>query len=161
MGNLIQKILSCIREEKRPTPTVERTEIPKDDLVAVLKEEIPKWDIGVTRIAMDGTYYAPKNAKEVRKALSYYQNEKLEYERAVYDCENFAMTATGLFSQNHGVNTVGVVIDWSAENPHAYNIIVHADGSVEWFEPQSDTFIGKPWENDAKRYDLSFGRIII
>lgn len=165
MSNLLEVLRSLFSSSTEPSeeelPTVESKEISTDKLVASLEEEIPDWDNGVTRIPMDGSYEAPVSREDVEKALKEYQTEDLEYRKAAFDCENFAMMASGVFARDYGINTVGMAVDWSAENPHAYSVVVYADGSVDWFEPQSDKFITEPWNNDANRYDLNHGRIIV
>jgi hypothetical protein len=49
-----------------------------------------------------------------------------------------------------GINTVGVVIDWSGA--HAYNILMTADGTVNLYEPQGG-YIAEPGGEDRHTFE--------
>jgi len=86
---------------------------------------------------MDGEYYLTDEAG-VETITEYGQTELLSYKKARFDCEDFATVFKGTAARHFGVNGVGLVIDWSADPAHAYNLIVYTteDGlDVQLYEP--------------------------
>ena len=95
-----------------------------------LPDDDPDW------LTLDGSYFAPEGGDidQLRDVSS--APQWLPYREERYDCEDFAFSFQALAALIGGVNTVGVVIDWS--DSHAYNVIVDANGGVVFYEPQDD-----------------------
>lgn len=123
-----------------PTPATQ--ELSEEDLDAALVEAIPDYDGGdgpIDVVTSDGIWFAPvaDDLGLVRTLAS--APQWLPYRPERFDCENFAAAFRTLAAFIGGVNTVGVVYDWSAG--HAYNVIVDSTGDVQFYEPQSDEVV--------------------
>jgi len=136
--------LRRILDDRLGLPSPATHEIPEDDLDAALVEAIPAYDGGdepseIDVVTSDGIWLAPPpgDLGLVRTLAS--APQWLPYRPERFDCENFAAAFRTLAAFIAGTNTVGVVYDWSAG--HAYNVIVDAEGSVQFYEPQSDEIV--------------------
>lgn len=134
--------LRKIVDNRLGIPTPSTRELSEDDLDVALIEAIPAYDGDdnpVDVVTSDGIWLAPvtDDLGLVRTLAS--APQWLPYRPERFDCENFAGAFRVLAAFVGGVNTVGVVYDWSAG--HAYNVIVDADGSVQFYEPQSDEVV--------------------
>ena len=123
-------------------PTPSTRELSEDDLDAALVEAIPAYDSDdepIDVVTSDGISRARVAADLglVRTLAS--APQWLPYRPERFDCENFAAAFRTLVAFIGGVNTVGVVYDWSAG--HAYNVIVDSRGEVQFYEPQSDEVV--------------------
>ena len=72
------------------------------------------------------------------------QIDKYRYRSDIKDCDNFVAALFGTIPLEYGVNTVGLVIDYSGR--HAYNALVYYDTDITdlkiaLVEPQSDEFV--------------------
>lgn len=108
-----------------------------------------------SRLPLDGEYYT--TSKEEMEAIASWQREnRYEYKKAEYDCENFALSFMSNVQRKFGVTTVGLVLDWSGT--HAYIMFVYDDGSIELFEPQNDSIM-EPGETE--KFPFERVRVII
>lgn len=122
----LRQLVACFGRRIRRAE-VDTKEVDPDFVVDALPE--------VKRIPLDGKYYAPSR-DDFHKVIRRDVTNLMAYEKAKFDCENFAMHFAGQAGMMYGVNTVGVVIDWSSA--HSYNVIVYDDDSYEFYEPQTD-----------------------
>lgn len=160
--SFLNRLLRCLSGETLPVPASEvpRTEETGEFVRSALEASVPRWGKGVTRLPLDGTYYLTTEAA-MRRVVSSDLTDWLTYSKGAYDCENYALALAGKFQEAYGVNGVGVVVDWSANPAHAYNVVVTVEGVVRFVEPQSDTWY-KPEEfpvDDTHR--LESARLII
>jgi len=141
----------------QPPSTITRTQLTPDQLVGAL-EATPNWKNGVKRLPLDGTYQTPTR-DGFRAITAQDLTNLLAYEQAEFDCENFALLFAALAARDYGINTVGVVVDWSGA--HAYNVVVYDDQSIEFYEPQSDSFYPPSDFPVDDLHRLEHGRILI
>lgn len=125
------------------------TEVSQEDIEAAISEqygEAAAEDI----LFLDGRYFSTDSegfdSMDRLDVIEY-----LPYRPARFDCENFADLFKTTSALIFGVNTVGVVIDWSGG--HAYNIVYLEDGSVFLYEPQTGD---RPKVGDALGDDESY-----
>lgn len=137
----LNRILRCVSGATLPVAVSEvpRREESGEFVRSALAAAVPRWGKGVTRLPLDGTYYLTTEAA-IRDVVAADLTDWLQYTEGAYDCENYALALAGKFQEAYGVNGVGVVVDWSANPAHAYNVVVAADGTVRFVEPQSDTW---------------------
>lgn len=111
---------------------IQTTKVPHKKLSAAVGYYLGDRDIH--SIFTDGSYVA--TTQDGMEKL--YQESPVEddlYRPEVHDCEDFARGFRNFcVKPQNGVSAVGTVYDWS--NAHAYNIVYHADGSLNFFEPQ-------------------------
>ena len=125
------------------------TEVSQEDIEAAVSDqygEAAAEDI----LFLDGRYFSTDSegfdSMDRLDVIEY-----LPYRPARFDCENFADLFKTTSALIFGVNTVGVVIDWSGG--HAYNIVYLEDGSVFLYEPQTGN---RPEVGDALGDDESY-----
>ncbi len=144
------------RELSVPSPEVEQ--VGRGHLDDALKANIPGYDgtnDPIHVVYADGTYLAPKPADvELIKMLAT-ATSLLPYRPERFDCENFAGAFRTLAAFVAGVNSVGVVYDWTAG--HAYNVIIDTEGTVYLFEPQEDREV---MLGESEDYQLENGLIV-
>ena len=90
---------------------------------------------GMKRLHLDSKYWACSK-KEFQDWITWDWTNKKKYISEQYDCDNFAFNFKARVARKFGVNSVGLVIDYSGG--HAYNLIVFSDGTWKIFEPQND-----------------------
>lgn len=123
-------------------PTPRTNKISADELDAALVDAIPAYEgneFPIDVVTSDGVWFAPAPADIGTVRALAGATEWLPYRPQRFDCENFAAAFRTLAAFVGGVNTIGVVYDWSSD--HAYNVIVDADGNVDFYEPQSDEIV--------------------
>jgi len=76
------------------------------------------------------------NEADWKKIIDWDWTDEKRYVTEQYDCDNFAFNFKARVARKFGVNSVGLVIDYSGG--HAYNLIVFSDGTWKIFEPQND-----------------------
>jgi hypothetical protein len=85
------------------------------------------------------SHYVSTTLDDFRKIILWDWTDNLHYEINVFDCENFAFYFASRVARMFGINTVGIVLDYSSA--HAYNLVVVKDRQgVRWYlyEPQTD-----------------------
>jgi hypothetical protein len=159
---MITRILStlCRRYRRSRAEDIPRVDITDKKLNEALSNAIPDYGEAIRRTTLDADYYAAEDSEQVQKAIENTAHGYV-YETDVFDCENFAMLAASQMGSRYGINTVGVVVDWSAPTTHAYNVVVYGDSSVEFVDPQNGKWFTEPWEQTEDLYDLRRGRIIL
>jgi hypothetical protein len=76
--------------------------------------------------------------------------DRLQYEKWLFDCEDYAMLFSARVAMRFGVK-VPVVIDY--QSGHGYNLALYSDGRVAVVEPQTDSVVF--WEfRDEDMYAL-------
>ena len=123
-----------------PSPEVQG--IDREEIDAALQTAIPAYDgtdDPIRVVYSDGTYLAPVETDTHLLAAAGRVPALFPYRPARYDCENFAGAYRALAAFLLGVNSVGVVYDWSAG--HAYNVVVTAGGGVRFYEPQDGEWV--------------------
>ena len=123
-------------------PSPRTRELSEDELDQALAAAIPAYEgneYPIDVVTSDGTYLAPvaSDIGLVRQLAGVV--EWLPYRPERFDCENFGGAFRTLAAFITGVNTVGIVYDWSSD--HAYNVIIDADGEAVFYEPQSDEIV--------------------
>lgn len=144
------------RELSLPSPEVATSDRGMID--DALKDAIPAYDgtnDPIHTVYADGTYIAPVPEDVDMVEMLSSATAWLPYRPERFDCENFAGAFRTLSAFVSGVNTVGVVYDWSGG--HAYNVIVDSEGNVTFYEPQDDREVSLG-ESDA--YSLENGLIV-
>lgn len=58
------------------------------------------------------------------------------YQPDRFDCDDFAILFKSRMSERHQINSCGIVIGY-ADGLHAWNVLVAADSSVHYLEPQT------------------------
>ena len=83
-----------------------------------------------------------------------------------WDCDDFALDFKAKMASWYNTNAAGLVVDSSAG--HVYNVIVFADRTAEFFEPQRDKFVAKGDQiglstspGGTGRYSLTQGLILV
>lgn len=140
-------------------PSPDTTEVSRDFIGDKLEENIPDFDGSAVPVRVkytDGNYLAPTSVPEMSDAKTFNPFDYLPYRPDIYDCENYASSYKSFAAFLWGTNTMGVVYDWSGS--HAYNVIVYANGEVEFYEPQ-DSKVVELGSDD--KYDLSSALIIL
>ncbi|RDZ53114.1 hypothetical protein C5C07_15375 [Haloferax sp. Atlit-4N] len=122
-----------------PSPSVD--EVDREHIEAALSEAIPNYDDSATieTVYADGRYLAPAAADvwllaDLAGGVSW-----LPYRPERFDCEQFARGFGVLSALVAGTNTVGVIHDWSGR--HAYNVIVTAEQTVQFYDPYEGEFV--------------------
>jgi len=131
-AGLETQLRDLIVQETDVVPATE--EISEETIRTAVTDALP--DDDPSWMTLDGSYFAPQpeDVDALRDLSS--APQWLPYRSERYDCEDFAFSYQALAALLGGVNTVGVVIDWS--DAHAYNVIVDSAGEVRFYEPQSD-----------------------
>jgi hypothetical protein len=111
-------------------PTMEQKPVETEMYRDAIKEFVATHGAEAEYVNLDGKYSAPVEVPQSVGTLT----DLLLYRPGRFDCEDYALTYKTLIAMLMGINTVGVVIDWSGA--HAYNIVMTADGTVSLYEPQ-------------------------
>lgn len=134
---MLRKLLGGAVPSNAP-PEITRTEVGRTFIDDTLARKCPNWQTGVRRIPLDGVYWTVSR-DDMHAIVDHDPVDEREYKLHEFDCENFAMTLKMAVARAYGVNTLGVVVDWTAE--HAYNVALYDDGEMEFLEPQTDVFL--------------------
>ena len=78
------------------------------------------------------------NEADWKKIIDWDWTDEKRYVTEQYDCDNFAFNFKARVARKFGVNSIGLVVDYSGG--HAYNLMVFSDGTWDIFEPQSDSW---------------------
>ena len=111
-----------------------RTVYTNEYITERLNNQIPNLYKGGWRHVLDSRYWTvDKTTFEamVKSGWSW----RRSYLAEKFDCDDFAVAFKGRMAELFGINSVGIMIDWSSK--HAYNILILDDGSVHAFEPQA------------------------
>ena len=131
-----------------PTPAPSPDQVPLtllDDLTVadvtfiakVLEGAIPEYGNGVTRRTVDREYYLPSQ-RDAQRIIEWSQVNTILPKTDQYDCDDYAEALRHDF-RLHGVNSCGLVVDWSGG--HSYNVLIFADGQYWFIEPQQDSIV--------------------
>ena len=110
---------------------------------------------GMNRLHLDSKYWACSK-KEFEGWIEWDWTNKKRYVSEEYDCDNFAFSFKARCDRKIGINTVGLVIDYSGG--HAYNLVCFTDAPVTLYEPQNDTWKEK---GQSKMYTFTDGYIVL
>ena len=155
--NFVERLFEILNssQETDEKPSIERTNVDAKFVGEAVNSYINENAKNGNRLPMDGEYYTCSK-EDIQKIVDEDQTNRNEYKEAEYDCENFAFSFMANAQKEYGITTIGLVIDWSGG--HAYNIFVYEDGSVELYEPQSDTY---PEPDSGDLYEFDTVRVII
>ena len=131
---------------KRSTPWME-----------VQMASIPNYQRGMTWLRLDSTFYLCEY-EDMNRIWGWDWVNTRQYLAEKFDCDDFAFLFKANCTLNFGINSVALVIDYSAA--HAYNLIFFPDQSAIVFEPQSDF----SWDIDKRpkeTYKMERGVILI
>ena len=114
---------------------------------------------GMKRLHLDSKYWACSK-KEFEDLIKWDWTNKKRYVAEEYDCDNFAFSFKARCDRKIGINTVGLVIDYSGG--HAYNVVAFTDSPAKLYEPQSDRWV-EPNASKSRNevYKLTNGYIIL
>ena len=114
---------------------------------------------GMKRLHVDAKYWACSK-KEFEDWIQWDWTNGKKFIAEQYDCDNFAFSFKARCDRKIGINSVGLVIDYSGG--HAYNVVCFTDAPAELYEPQSDRWV-KPNDSKSKTefYKLTNAYIII
>ena len=90
------------------------------------------------RLHLDSKYWACSK-KEFEDWIKWDWTNGKRYVLEVYDCDNFAFSFKARCDRKIGINTVGLVIDYSGG--HAYNLVCFTDAPAALYEPQGDRWV--------------------
>ena len=160
MANIIDTLQGCLDFFKLPDIEYEeqtgyevRSAINKK--IVALKNSGEMTSISNMEIKALDTKFWTCNEADWKKIIAYDWTDEKKYVTEQYDCDNFAFNFKARVARKFGVNSVGLVIDYSGG--HAYNLIVFSDGTWKIFEPQSDR-----WPTLGKgQYKFEDGFILI
>ena len=113
----------------------------------------------IWHLPLDNSYTACSK-KEFLEWIEWDWVDKKQYVKDKYDCENFAFSFKARTDRRFGINTVGLVIDYSGG--HAYNVVLFTDSPPLLYEPQTDewVYIGEGMSANES-YKMERGYIII
>ena len=114
---------------------------------------------GMQRLHLDSKYWACSK-KEFEDWIEWDWTNGKRYISEVYDCDNFAFSFKARCDRKIGINTVGLVIDYSGG--HAYNLVCFTDAPAALYEPQGDRWV-KMGDGQSKSeiYKMVDGYIIL
>lgn len=149
--------LRDILDNRLGVPTPETQRLAESEIEAAVTAATPG-DTAAKRLnilTLDGVYLAPipQDVSVIRLLAG--ATSWLPYRPERFDCEQFAVGFKTLAAFLAGTNTVGIVHDWEAN--HTYNVIVEADGTARFYEPQEDSFV----EPGSGNYSLSGDVMVI
>jgi hypothetical protein len=121
-------------------PPFQVTKIPltDQDLNTIINDLKSKGGL-VAWFPLDSQYVST-GLDEFKKIISWDWTDHLHYEINTFDCEDFAFYFASRVARMFGINTVGIVLDYSSA--HSYNLVVVKDSQgVRWmlYEPQLDS----------------------
>lgn len=143
--------LASARGEDAPDVDTKRVEL---SFVADALRTIDDFDSVDIWRPMNKKYVVPTR-DSFEQVIEWDATDAKEYERDYFDCVDFTYVIRSLFSRKYRINGLGTVITY-AGTPHAFNVVVFADGTAELFEPQSDTFVTP---GESSMYDITDGVI--
>jgi hypothetical protein len=113
-------------------------------------------------LRLDGTYYTT-DIDTFKKIVDWDWTDTRKYLVDTFDCDKFAMYFKARQAIDFRLNSIGMVIDYSAG--HAYNIIIIKDpstGKVTWYlyEPQNDRIFTYD-ERDKNIYTMQYYYLIL
>ena len=142
MANLVDNLQECLDFFKLPDIQYEehdgffiRNSISQE-LVKMLNSGKLDRSKGRMEVLSLDTKFWTCNEEDWKKIIDFDWTNEKKYISEQYDCDNFAFNFKARVARKFGVNSVGLVIDYSGG--HAYNLIVFSDGTWKIFEPQSD-----------------------
>jgi len=142
MANLIDTLQGCLDFFKLPDIQYEeRTGFEvRGAITKTYVQMLNSGKLDRTKGKMDikalDTKFWTCNESDWKKIIDWDWTNEKKYVTEQYDCDNFAFNFKARVARKFGVNSVGLVIDYSGG--HAYNLIVFSDGTWKIFEPQSD-----------------------
>jgi hypothetical protein len=113
-------------------------------------------------LRLDGTYYTT-DMDTFKKIVDWDWTDTRKYLVDTFDCEDFSMYFKARQAIDFRLNSIGMVIDYSAG--HAYNIIIIKDpstGKVTWYlyEPQLGRIFTYD-ERDKNMYTMQYYYLIL
>ena len=144
MANLISNLQGCLDFFTLPDIQYEehdgyfvRSAITTDIVRMVNSGELDRSKGRMEVKAIDSKFWTC-NEDDWKKIIDYDWTDEKKYVSEQYDCDNFAFNFKARVARKFGINSVGLVVDYSGG--HAYNVIVFSDGTWKLFEPQTDRF---------------------
>jgi len=136
MGIITDKVLDIT---KRITPPRLIEPLEEHDTVWIAQQLLNAKVIGgsMHRKVLDTKYWTCTRL-DFDVIIKWDWTDKKRYVKERYDCDNFAFSFKARMDRKFHLNNVGLVVDYSGG--HAYNCVVFSNGTVELFEPQSDSF---------------------
>lgn len=132
----------------------ETTSNPVKRIIRILLFLLRQW-------IFDILYYGATK-EEFSRAVEEYKRwideHELEWTSDRFDCDDFAVTFKAIATSILKKNSVGIAIgalykDGRFLGGHAYNVVLFDDGSIMFFEPQTQELF--EWETcDGYRYEL-------
>ena len=126
--------LRAMLRKRYGVPTAHVTEVGRGHIKDALSKQTDYNPEDIDLIFSDGTYLAPQESDMDTIQKVTYLTKFLPYRPERFDCEDFAKAYDVLVAFVLGVNSIGVVYDWSGG--HAYNVIVTSEGKVRFIDPQ-------------------------
>ena len=160
MANLIDTLQTCLDFFK--LPDIQYEERTGSAIRLAINQTIVDWKnsgkiphTATMEIkALDSKFWTCNEA-DWKKIIDFDWTDEKRFVADQYDCDNFAFNFKARVARKFGVNSVGLVVDYSGK--HAYNLIVFSDGTWKIFEPQSDR-----WPNPGSGlYKFENGFILI
>ena len=158
MSKLIEAMDRFKKDYVDPPELKTREQVEKNYVYNALKDA-GFLTSGMKRLHLDSKYWACSK-KEFQDWIRWDWTNKKKYVAEEYDCDNFAFSFKARCDRKIGINTVGLVIDYSGG--HAYNVVAFTDSPAKLYEPQSDRWV-EPNASKSRNevYKLTNGYIIL
>ena len=142
-----------LADERREATTTERADVEPQTVgagfVAEALRTIPGWEDISIRLPMNGEYKVLTRG-EFDEVVALDATHAKEYELHHFDCVDFTGVFRFTIAKKYRINSIGTVLSYSG-TPHAFNVVVFADGTAELFEPQTEEFVT---DHPHEMYDL-------
>lgn len=114
-----------------------------------------KLGTGVQVVFLDDEYKAVDEETLLTNVRATH-TDALKYETNYADCDKHSRLLWALLPFKYGLNSVGLVLDWSAR--HSYNVAFTDSLKLVWLEPQTDEEVAI---HSQPMYALDQGMIIV
>ena len=135
--NRVRDLVNALYNWYVPPFQINRILLSEDELRTVINDLYNKAPFQ-SWFRLDGNYYTTDLAT-FKKIISWDWTDTRKYVSDTFDCDKFAMYFKSRISIDYGINSVGIILDYSAV--HAYNLVILKDDTLRWllYEPQNDS----------------------
>jgi len=133
----VQELVNKLYSYYVPPFKIQRITLSESELQSVINDIYSKsrpagW------LRLDGDYYTT-DPQTFNNIIKWDWTDTRKYFIDTFDCDKFAMYFKSRIAIDFGINSIGVILDYSAG--HAYNLlIIKEPQGVKWYlyEPQND-----------------------
>ncbi len=150
----IADLVNKLYEYYVPPFAINVVQLTEDEVQSVINDLRSKTGLqGWLRL--DGTYYTT-DLDTFKKIIQWDWTDTRKYLYDVFDCDKFAMYFKSRMAIDFHINSIGVILDYSAG--HAYNLVILKDAQgVKWllYEPQNDSIFTYD-QRDVRFYRMAY-----